>query len=40
MTMPNEQNRQSGFLESAAGQVTLLAIAIFVVLILAWRYVF
>jgi hypothetical protein len=40
MTMPNDQNRRSGFLQSATGQVTVFVLAIIIVLILAWRYVF
>jgi hypothetical protein len=38
--MTNDQNRRPGFLQSATGQMTLLVVAIIVVLVIAWKYVF
>ena len=40
MTMQNDQHRHPGFLQSVTGQTTILLVAIIVVVILAWRYVF
>jgi hypothetical protein len=40
MTTQNDQNRHSGFLQSATGQMTLLAVVIIVVVLFAWRYIF
>ncbi len=40
MTMQNSEPKHSGFFGSATGQLTLLAAAIIVVLVLAWIYVF
>jgi hypothetical protein len=38
--MQGNQNSHPSFLQSPAGQMTLLVVATIVVLILAWRYVF
>jgi len=38
MTTQSQQN-SSGFFSSATGQLTLLGIAVVVVLLVAWRYV-
>jgi hypothetical protein len=40
MTMHSDQNNRPGFLQSATGQMTLVIVAIIVVVLLAWRYVF
>ena len=40
MTMQTDQNNRPGFLQSTTGQMTVLAVAIIIALILAWRYIF
>ena len=40
MTMPNKDPKPSGVFSSFAGQMTLLVIALIVILLIAWRYVF
>lgn len=40
MTMQSSDPKHSGFLHSAAGQITIMGIVIVVVLLVAWRYVF
>ena len=41
MTMQSQnQNFHSGFLQSATGQMTLVAVVAIVVIFIAWRYVF
>jgi len=39
MTMQSEHH-QAGFMQSAAGQTTIVAVALIVVLAVAWIYVF
>ena len=38
MTMPNDENRRPGFLQSAAGQLTLLVVGVILLLAFAWGY--
>ena len=40
MTMQTSDPKQSGFLHSAAGQMTVTVIVMIVIILLAWRYVF
>ena len=41
MSMQSQnQSFHSGFLQSATGQMTLLAVVVIVVVAFAWRYVF
>jgi hypothetical protein len=40
MTMHTSDPRQSGFLHSAAVQMTAVVIVLIVIILLAWRYVF
>ena len=40
MTMPNSNPKAGGFFFSSGGQMTIALIAIVIVVLLAWRYVF
>jgi hypothetical protein len=40
MTMQTSDPKQSGFLHSTAGQLTVTVVAMIVIILLAWRYVF
>ena len=40
MTMQTSGPKQSGFLHSAAGQMTVTIVVMVVIILLAWRYVF
>ena len=38
MTKQNDQDRRRGFLQSAAGQLTLLVVGVILMLAFAWGY--
>jgi hypothetical protein len=38
--MQTSDPKQSGFLHSTAGQLTVTVVAMIVIILLAWRYVF
>jgi hypothetical protein len=40
MTMQTSDPKHSGFLHSAAGQTVMVTIAVIVIILVAWRYVF
>jgi len=40
MTMQTSNPKQSGFLHSVTGQMTVTVVALIVIVLLAWRYVF
>jgi hypothetical protein len=40
MTMPNSNPKAGGFFHSTGGQMTIALIAVVIVVLLAWRYVF
>jgi hypothetical protein len=40
MTMHTNSPKQSGFLHSATGQITVTVVVLILIILLAWRYVF
>lgn len=40
MTIPNSNPKGGGFFQSPGGQIAIVLIAIVIVILLAWRYVF
>jgi hypothetical protein len=40
MTMQTNNPKQSGFLHSVTGQMTVTVVVLIVIVLLAWRYVF
>jgi hypothetical protein len=40
MTMQPSDPKQSGFLHSVAGQMTVMFVVMIVIVLIAWRYVF
>ena len=40
MTMPSSNPKQSGFLHSVTGQITITIVVMIAIILIAWRYVF